>query len=85
MVKMCKSIVFYHKHFLYYTGLEILVFSNLYTGRIYTALFMTSILFVLLLFEKRLASKRRLLIFLVIEVAKLAGLPDKIITRAKSL
>ena len=66
------SFIFYHKHFLYYTGLEILVFANLYTGRIYTALFMTSILFVLLLFEKRLASKRRLLIFLVIEVAKLA-------------
>jgi DNA-binding CsgD family transcriptional regulator len=33
---------------------------------------MTSILFVLLLFEKRLASKRRLLLYLLLEVAKLA-------------
>ena len=66
------TFIFYHRHFFYYIGLEILVFSNLYTGRTYTALFMTSILFVLLLFEKRLASKRRLLLYLLLEVAKLA-------------
>ena len=45
---------FYNKHFFYYIALEILVFSNLYTGRIYTALFITSIMFILMLLESML-------------------------------
>lgn len=66
------TLCFYNKHFLYYTALEVLIFSNLYTGRIYTSLFMTSILFILMLLENRLLAKRRLIIYIVLEVAKLA-------------
>lgn len=62
---------FFNKHSLYYAALELLTFSNLYTGRIYSALFLTSILFILMLFENRIASKRRLITYLVIEFAKL--------------
>ncbi len=62
---------FYTKHFLYFAALEILVFSNLYTGRIYTALFLSSILFILLLIENRISSRPRVIIYLVLEIAKL--------------
>ena len=61
---------FYNNHLFYYTGLEILIFSNLYTGRIYTALFITSIMFVLMLLENRLVSKRKLIVYIVLEVIK---------------
>ena len=61
---------FYNNHFFYYTALEILIFSNLYTGRIYTALFLTSILFILMLLENRLVSKRKLTVYIVLEVLK---------------
>ena len=56
---------FYNKHFFYYIALEILVFSNLYTGRIYTALFITSIMFILMLLENRLVSKRKLSLYIL--------------------
>ena len=65
------SFFLYKHHSIYYTALEILTFSYLYTGRIYTALFLTAILFVLLLVENRLVSKVRLGVYLVLEVAKL--------------
>ena len=66
------TLCFYNKHFLYYAALELLIFSNLYTGRIYTSLFLTSILFILMLLENRLMSKPRLIVYIVLEVAKLA-------------
>ncbi|MBP5519553.1 MAG: hypothetical protein J6X84_03130 [Treponema sp.] len=62
---------FYNNHYFYYAGLEVLILSNLYTGRIYTALFLTAILFVLLLLENQLVSKIRLGIYLVLELVKL--------------
>ena len=65
------SFFFYTRHSIYYIALEILTLSNLYTGRIYTALFLTAILFILLLIENRLASKVRLGVYLVVEVVKL--------------
>lgn len=61
---------FYNNHFFYYAALEILVFSNLYTGRIYTALFITSIMFILMLLENRLVSKRKLTIYILLEILK---------------
>ena len=64
------SFILYTHHSIYYTALELLTFSYLYTGRIYTALFLTAILFVLLLIENRLISKMRLSVYLIIEVAK---------------
>lgn len=66
------SFFLYTHHSIYYIALETLTFSYLYTGRIYTALFLTAILFVLLLLENRLASKMRLGIYLALEVVKLA-------------
>ena len=66
------TFIFYNKHFLYFAALEIFALSNIYTGRIYTALFITSILFILLLIENRFSSKFRLWIYLAIEVVKLA-------------
>ena len=62
---------FFEKHIFYYSALEILVFSNIYNGRIYTGLFLTAILFILLLLENRLASKPQLIIYLVLEIIKL--------------
>ena len=61
----------YKKHFLYYSSLEILVFSNLYTGKIYTALFLSSMLFILLLIENLLSSRPRIIIYLAVEIIKL--------------
>ena len=66
------SFFLYKHHSIYYIALETLTFSYLYTGRIYTALFLTAILFVLLLLENRLASRLRLGIYLALEVIKLA-------------
>ena len=60
----------YNNHLFYYTALEILVFSNLYTGRIYTALFITSIMFILMLLENRLVSKRKITLYIALEILK---------------
>ena len=65
------TFVFYNRHFLYFAALEVFALSNIYTGRIYTALFLTAILFILLLIENRLASKVRLGAYLALEVVKL--------------
>ena len=72
LVMFILTFAFHRNHLFYYIGLEVLVFSNLYTGRIYTALFQTSILFVLLLFENRLSTRLRVMIYLAIEIIKLA-------------
>ena len=65
------SFFLYTHHSFYNAALEILAFSYLYTGRIYTALFITAILFILLLVENRLVSKVRLSVYLALEVIKL--------------
>ncbi len=62
----------YKKHFIYFTALEIMIFADLYSGRIYTAVFLSSILFIFLLFENKLSNRRRIFIYLIAEVAKLA-------------
>ena len=61
---------FYINHYFYYAALEIMIFSNLYTGRIYTALFLTSILFVLMLLENKLVSRKKLTLYIALEIAK---------------
>lgn len=63
--------IFYVKHFFYYISLEILVFSNLYNGEIYIALFLSSILLILLLSENRKIKTKNIVIYSVIEVLKL--------------
>ena len=65
------TFVFYNRHFLYFAALEVFALSNIYTGRIYTALFITSILFILLLIENRLSSRLHLWLYLFIEIIKL--------------
>ncbi|MBR5645680.1 MAG: hypothetical protein IKX23_03460 [Treponema sp.] len=62
---------FYNKHNIYYSALEILTFSYLYSGRLYSALLLTSILFILMLFDNRLSSKLRLGLYLTFEFLKL--------------
>ncbi len=64
------SFIFYNNHFFYFAALEILVFSNLYSGRIYTALFLSSILFILVLIENFFSTRIRLTVCLVSELLK---------------
>jgi len=66
------SFIFYNIHIFYYINLELLVFSNLYDGQIYVALFLSAILLVLLLSEKRKTSHKEIIIYGIVEVAKLA-------------
>ncbi len=61
----------YNNHFLYYIGIELLVFENLYNGNIYIALFLSSLLLVFFLFEQRTTSHKEIIIYAVIEFAKL--------------
>ena len=65
------SFIFFTKHNIYYLALEILILSNLYTGRIYTGLFLSAILFILLLLENHLTAKRHITAYLILEVLKL--------------
>ena len=57
---------------LYYLALEILVFASLYDGIIYTALFVSSILLVLLLTEHRKITRKNIAVYAVIAIVKLA-------------
>lgn len=66
------TLSFDKKHSLYYTGLELLVFTNLYDGVIYTALFLSSILLVLLLTERKIISRKNIVLYAAVEVLKLA-------------
>lgn len=59
------------KNFLYYISIEVLVFSNLYDGKIYAALFLSSLLLVLLLTVNKVLPKKYILIYSIIELAKL--------------
>jgi len=61
----------YQKHILYYLGLEVLVFSNLYNGEIFIALFLSSILLVLILSDNHKATVKVILTYTFIELAKL--------------
>lgn len=63
--------IFFNKHFIYYAGLEILVFANLYGGNIYAALFISSILLVLLLTEGKTFSGKAIVFYGIIEILKL--------------
>ena len=62
------SFFLYTHHSVYYIALETLTISYLYTGRIYTALFLTAILFVLLLLENRPVSYTHLTLPTILRV-----------------
>ncbi len=61
----------YKKHFIYFTALEILCFASVYSGRVYTSVFLSAILFVFLLFENKLLTRLRIFIYLTLEFVKL--------------
>ena len=65
------TFVFCNKHFFYYSALELLSISSVYAGRIYTALFLTAILFFLLLLDNTLSSRLRRILYLILELIKL--------------
>ena len=62
----------YRNHYFYYAALEILVITNLYSGKIYTALFLSSILFILLLVENKFSSRIWVIAYLAVEILKIS-------------
>ena len=63
---------FFVKHHVFFSvGLELLVFANLYDGVIYSALLLSSVIFVLLLTEKKRVKRTTIIIYAVIEFLKL--------------
>lgn len=71
LVLFVLTFFFCDNHYLYYVGVEILIFSNLYAGRIYGALFLSSLLLVLLVTEKQIFTLKNLIIYIGLEIAKL--------------
>lgn len=66
------SFFFYNKHLIFYTGLELLVFGNIYISNIYIALFLSSIFLVLILTENKTITIKHISIYTIIEIVKLA-------------
>lgn len=62
---------FYTKHFLYFISIEVLVFSNVYNGNIYSSLFLSSFLLVIILTENKTLSKRKVVIYGIMEIIKM--------------
>ncbi len=72
LVIFALSIFFYNKHILFYTGIELLVFLNIYTNNIYISLFLSSIVLVFILIENTKVSPAMLISYSLGEVIKLA-------------
>ena len=72
MVLCVITFFFYRNHYFYYAALEILVLTNLYSGKIYTALFLSSILFILLLVENKFSSRIWVIAYLAVEILKIS-------------
>lgn len=68
----CVLVFFFcNRHSFFYAALEFLVFSSVYNGRIYSALFLSSLLFILLLAENKIVSRKNVVVFSVIEIVKI--------------
>lgn len=65
------TLFFNKSHYFYFAGIEILVFLNLYTGNIYTALFLSSVLLSLLLVERKSISGKNIAVYSSVELLKL--------------
>lgn len=72
MVLCVITFFLYRNHYFYYAALEILVLTNLYSGKIYTALFLSSILFILLLVENKFSSRIWVIAYLAVEIIKIS-------------
>lgn len=64
------SFFFYSCHYIYYAGIELLVFQELYVGSIYTALFLSSFMLAMLLADRKIVSVKNIIIYVVLEVLK---------------
>lgn len=64
------TIIFYNKHILFYIGIGLLVFLNLYTGNIYISLFLSSLLLVFLLTDFENITVLKIAIYSVMEIIK---------------
>lgn len=62
---------FHTVHLFYYAGIELMVFEHLYTAEIYSALFLSSLLFVLIMTENRKITGRHIVLALFLEILKL--------------
>lgn len=72
LILLILAAIFDTKHLLCYAGIELLVLGSLYTADIYIALFLSSILLVLLLASGVKAKGKAIIIYSAVEVAKLA-------------
>lgn len=66
------TIIFYNKHVIFYVGLELLVFLNLYTANIYISLFLSSLLLVLLLTNLAKITGIKIAVYSAVELIKCA-------------
>ena len=64
------TFIFFERHVFYYAFLELLAVATIYAGSIYIALFLSSLLMVLFLTEKKTPSRLLLTLFLVLEAVK---------------
>lgn len=71
LVLCCMSFFLDSRHYLYYGAIELLVFQNLYTGNVYTSLFLSSILLVLLLAERSVIKVKNIAVYSLLEVVKI--------------
>lgn len=72
LVIFCICIIFYNKHLMFYTGIELLVFLNVYTNNIYIALFLSSLVLILILIENIRISLPMIIFYAAGELIKLA-------------
>lgn len=64
------TIIFYNKAFIFFSGLELLAFVNIYSGNIYISLFLSSLLLVLLLTDIGVFTVPQIVIYIIFEVTK---------------
>lgn len=65
------SMFFYNKHILFYTGIELLVFLNIYTNNVFIALFLSSLVLVFILIENIKISPLMIIFYTAGELIKL--------------
>lgn len=71
LVVLALSIFFYSKHVLLYTGIELLVFLNIYTNNIYIALFLSSLVLVFILIDNIQITLLMIICYILAEIVKL--------------
>lgn len=72
LVIFALCIFFYNKHIIFYTGVELLVFLNIYTNNIYISLFLSSLVLVFILIDNTRISPVMIICYTIAEAVKLA-------------